>query len=293
MVNTDLQRHIEDVLSIYLQQTASVLRIQVIHGGDINDAYRLETDAGTFFLKTNSASKYPQMFEQESIGLGALRSSNTIKIPEVIAFENVNDTAYLLLEWIEQGSPIENFWDTFGVQLAQLHQNTGSQFGWSQKNYIGSLVQQNQWTASWSDFFILQRLEPQLNLTLEQGKMDVKHSKLFEKLFYKLDNLFPTESPALLHGDLWSGNYMVDSAGVPVIMDPAVYFGHREMDLAMTKLFGGFDAQLYSSYQEVFPLENNWEERVPLCNLYPLMVHVNLFGGGYVSQVESVLRRFV
>lgn len=293
MVNTDLQKHIEDVLSIYLQQTASVLRMQVIHGGDINDAYRLQTDAGTFFLKTNSASKYPQIFEQESIGLGALRSSNTIKIPEVIAFENVNDTAYLLLEWIEEGSPIANFWNTFGVQLAQLHQNTSSQFGWSQKNYIGSLVQQNQWTASWSDFFILQRLEPQLKLALEQGKMDVKHSKLFEKLFHKLDNLFPTESPALLHGDLWSGNYMVDSAGVPVIMDPAVYFGHREMDLAMTKLFGGFDAQLYSSYQEVFPLENNWEERVPLCNLYPLMVHVNLFGGSYVSQVESVLRRFV
>jgi protein-ribulosamine 3-kinase len=115
----------------------------------------------------------------------------------------------------------------------------------------------------------------------------------FERLFHRLDTLFPTEPPALLHGDLWSGNFLCDTQGRPVLIDPAVYYGHREMDLAMTRLFGGSDAALYAAYTDEWPLERGWEERVDLCNLYPLLVHVNLFGGSYITQVEAVLRRYV
>lgn len=288
-----LVEYIKEVLEAYLQTSLRIAGVQPVHGGDINQAFKLQTTAGDFFVKYNSARKYSGMFEQEAIGLGALAATETIRIPQVIAFDEVEADAFLLLEWIEQGSPSSNFWEDFGHGLACLHQTTLNRFGWAQDNYIGSLVQSNQWTASWSEFFALQRLIPQVKLAVDQGSLSPNHARLFDKLFHRLENLFPKEPPALLHGDLWSGNFMVTANGSPVIMDPAVYYGHREMDLAMTKLFGGFHEQLYHSYQEVFPLEKGWEERVALCNLYPLMVHVNLFGGGYVGQVETALRKFI
>ena len=180
----------------------------------------------------------------------------------------------------------------FGKQLAQLHQNTNTSFGLEESNYIGSLLQQNNLHNNWIDFFINERLKPQIKLARDNGKIDLSTITKFERLYTKLDEIFPEEPPALLHGDLWSGNFMVDEKGGPVIIDPAVYFGHREMDIAMTKLFGGFNQQLYQSYNEHFPLEKGWEQRVDICNLYPLMVHVNLFGGGYLEQVKSILNKF-
>lgn len=293
MLDQRTHHYLEEVLSTYVGRKICINQVNRVHGGDINETYQLKTDSRSFFLKVNSSKRFPRMFEQEAIGLGALLGTNTIRIPKTIALDEFEDATFLVLEWIEQGSPSTNFWEDFGHQLAALHQTTNDQFGWTQDNFIGTLVQHNQWTNTWSEFFILQRLEPQLNIALQQGKMNLNHVRSFDKLFQKLDGLFPKESPALLHGDLWSGNYIIDEKGHPVIMDPAVYYGHREMDLAMTKLFGGFDSELYESYHEIFPLETNWEERVSLCNLYPLLVHVNLFGGGYVSQVESIIGRIV
>jgi len=145
---------------------------------------------------------------------------------------------------------------------------------------------------SWTDFFREERLEKQVRLARNNDIIDKRVVSAFDNFYAKLDNVFPKEPPALLHGDLWAGNFMVNEVGAPVVIDPAVYYGNREMDLGMTTLFGGFDRQFYISYNNYFPLENGWEKRLDYCNLYPLMVHVNLFGGSYVSSVLSILKKF-
>lgn len=264
-----------------------------VGGGSINDAWRIDTDQGPFFLKTNSADRFPSMFEAEADGSERLRSAGTIGVPRVIAFGEEQDTSFLLLEWIEAATRRADFWPGFGEKLAKLHRTTADRFGLDRHNYIGSLVQRNDQDPEWVSFFIHQRLEPMLKMARDGRKVEAGMAFRFERLFAQLDRLFPREPPALLHGDLWSGNFITGPDGEAWIIDPAVYFGHREMDLAMTRLFGGFDHGFYAGYQQEFPLEKGWEERVDLCNLYPLLVHVNLFGGGYVAQVEAILRRFV
>jgi fructosamine-3-kinase len=280
-------------LSSHLKERVKVTSYRAVHGGDINDTYRIETSHGPFFVKCNSASQYPDMFQKEANGLAALNKPKIIHVPEVIIAFEAEEEAFLVLEWIEEGKPSLRFWTDFGSQLAQLHQESNELFGWQEDNYIGSLVQHNHPSNVWHEFFILQRLEPQLKMAREHHLMTSEHSRFFEKLFNRLEDLFPKEAPALLHGDLWSGNFMVSAEGAPIIMDPAVYYGHREMDLAMTKLFGGFNEEFYQSYLEEYPCEQGWKERLNLCNLYPLLVHVNLFGGGYVGQVSSILKYWV
>lgn len=285
-------KEIEVILSQKLNDNVEVFSLERVSGGDINNAYRLDTNHGSFFVKTNSASRFPRMFEMEALGLGMLRSVNAFTVPKVLAFSEENETSYLLLEWIESSNPAPDFWQNFGKQLAQLHQNTFNSFGLNENNYIGSLPQSNQQNNTWADFFIKERLQAQIKMAVDAGKMDNQTFKQFENLYKELPSIFPEEPPALLHGDLWSGNYMVGNNGEPVIMDPAVYYGHREMDIAMTKLFGGFSSEMFHSYNEQYPLQLGWENRIAICNLYPLLVHVNLFGGGYLQQVKSVLRIF-
>ena len=222
----------------------------------------------------------------------ALAATNTIHIPNVIGFSEEGEDAFLLLDWVEKGTTSTSFWEDFGHQLGQLHKCTHTNFGWTNDNYIGSLVQYNSWTKSWSSFFIEQRIDPQLKLAVEKGLIDAHKLESFHQLYKQIENIFPNEPPALLHGDLWSGNYMVTAAGEPMIMDPAVYYGHREMDIAMTQLFGGFDGRLYEAYNEEYPLNDGWQDRMTMCNLYPLLVHVNLFGSSYLSQVNAVLKQY-
>jgi fructosamine-3-kinase len=280
-------------LTEHVGQPVDIEEAFSLGGGSINDAWRLETDAGRFCLKTNNADRFPSMFEAEADGLRRLRDAGPLRVPEVIAHGEDHDDSFLLMEWVESGNSGPAFWADFGCGLAQLHRHTQEHFGLDRQNYIGSLVQRNAPAGEWPSFFIHQRLEPQLKLARDRKRVEAGMAFRFERLFHQLDKLFPAEPPALLHGDLWSGNFLCDSQGRPVLIDPAVYYGHREMDLAMTKLFGGFDEALYTAYHAEWPLEKGWVERVDLCNLYPLLVHVNLFGGGYVEQVEAVLRRFV
>lgn len=280
-------------LSAHCGQPVDVEDAFPVGGGSINDAWRLQTDAGRFFVKVNSADRFPSLTEAEADGLGRLRTANALRVPEVIAHGEDHDDAYLLLEWIDGGLQGPGFWEFFGRGLARLHRHTQERFGLERDNYIGTLRQANAPDAAWPAFFIHQRLEPQLRMARDRKRVEAGMAFRFERLFHRLESLFPAEPPALLHGDLWSGNFLCDSEGQPVLIDPAVYYGHREMDLAMTRLFGGFNEALHGAYQDEWPLQQGWEERVDLCNLYPLLVHVNLFGGGYVQQVEAVLRRFV
>ena len=182
----------------------------------------------------------------------------------------------------------KNFWENFGRDLSYLHQNSNSLFGLDHDNFIGSLVQKNQYHSTWIDFFIHQRIKPQLLL----GNFSSDFLRSCDKLFVKIEDLFSNEPSSLLHGDLWSGNFLSNNER-PVLIDPSVYFGCREMDISMTKLFGGFDQRFYDSYNENFPLYEGWEERIDICNLYPLLVHVNLFGGSYYNQTKNIIDSFV
>lgn len=258
-----------------------------ISGGDINKAAKIETASGDrFFLKWNNSSP-EHMFEAEANGLKLLDSALTdLIIPEVFL---IGDD-FLLLEFIEEANTGSSF--DFGVQLAKLHKKTNELFGLDHPNYIGRLPQHNKYYPDWMGFFIRERLEPQVKMAIDTGKLDPEFSSIFDRVMNYTYVVFPDEPPSLLHGDLWGGNYLFNTEGKACIYDPAVYFGHREMDLAMTRLYGGFDQDFYQGYNEEYPLEAGFEERFKLCNLYPILVHANLFGGHYIGQASTLLKRF-
>jgi len=279
-----IQAEVESVLF------APITRATSVQGGDISEALKIELEDGqAFFLKFHkgnfNASK--SIFTQEVKGLNTLRSVNTsLVIPEVISHNN----SYLLLEYLEEEKQGNDF--QFGVDIAKLHKSSNELFGFSEDNYIGSIGQSNHYHADWLEFFIRERIEPLVNKAMEGGLLSNKYSRIFERVFNYTYVIFPDEPPALLHGDLWSGNYLFTKQGQAAIYDPAVYYGHREMELAMTTLFGGFNPAFYDGYQTEYPLQTGWEERQKLCQLYPLLVHALLFGGNYVQQSKALLDRF-
>ena len=288
MLPDSLKEFAQDLLTEKEGHSVTIQTITPVGGGSINQAAKLQTTHGSYFLKYNSASLYRNMFALEERGLELLHSADEIYVPQIISSGEVGEFGFLLLEFVDSVLPNKTFWEDFGMSLAKLHKHTASEFGLNHDNYIGSLKQSNSKCRSWVPFFIEERLEPQVQMASLPS--DIK--KMFSKLYDRLEDIVPSESPALLHGDLWSGNYMTSARGEPTLIDPAVYYGHREMDIGMTKLFGGFAEPFYSAYNSVFPMESGWEARVDLCNLYPLMVHVNLFGGSYLSQVNSILNKF-
>ncbi len=266
-----------------------ITAIHPVSGGCINEAYEVQTSEGSYFLKMNSREP-ADFFHKEVAGLNALRSANTeLHIPEVISVGDPEPETpgFLLMEYVQtqpQGDAA-----AFGAQLARLHGLTRAQFGFSHDNYIGSLLQANADHDRWIDFFCSQRIEPLLKKAIDAGKAEPRLRNHWDRLASRLDQRIPECVPSLLHGDLWSGNYMYDTEGRAVLVDPAVYYGHPEMDLAFSQMFGGFSAAFYEGYEAVSPLEPGFAERVDIHNLYPLLVHVNLFGGHYANQLQRVL----
>lgn len=263
-------------------------RIKPLTGGDINEVFLIHTSSGNFVVKMNNAARFPKMFETEKAGLEVLATTHTFRIPEVIAQGETENTSYLLLEYIVSGNKNAGFWTDFGVNLAQLHSHTADLYGWKHNNYIGSLFQSNAFTIKASDFYIEERLRPQINLARQNGYLTEDLTGFFKTV----SKIIPNEPPALIHGDLWNGNYMTDEQGQAVLIDPSVSYSHREMDLAMMQLFGGFPSEVFTVYNEAFPLESSWEERVTLWQLYYLLVHLNLFGAGYLGQVRSAISQY-
>jgi len=292
MIPAAISEKIKILLSKYCGEEVNVIRDSPVGGGCINHAMKVETSSGNFFLKWNDAKCYPEMFEAEAKGLSLLKSTNAIGIPEVIGTDEEDGNSFIILEFIEAGKGEKNFWPDFGTALAHLHKHSSDYFGLGHDNYIGSLAQTNRQIKAWIDFFISQRLEKQIAIAKNTGAIDKATIIQFDNLFKRLAELIPEEPSSLLHGDLWNGNFMTGSDGKAWLIDPAVYYGHREMDLAMTKLFGGFSEVFYSSYIESFPLQQGFTERIDIHNLYPLLVHVNLFGGGYLVEVKNILSRF-
>ncbi len=275
---------------------SAIARSRRLSGGDINDAFELELASGTrVFLKTNDAAP-PAMFPAEARGLEWLRAAGGLRIPEVLAVSSgrAGEPSFLVLELLAPGRPAPDFDERLGHGLAALHRAGAPTFGLEHDNFIGSLPQRNTPQQSWADFLWFERFEPQLARAAASGHVSVRLRRGFDELSSKLGQLVgPAEPPARLHGDLWSGNLHVDDAGAPCLIDPAAYGGHREMDLAMMRLFGGFSERAFRAYHEAYPLAAGSAERIALYQLYPLLVHVNLFGAGYVPQVERSLARYV
>lgn len=283
--------HLSTILTNHWHSPVDIHNHSSVSGGDINEAAIIETSRGPWFLKLNHSS-YASMFEKELNGLQLLRSTGTLKVPAPLLSGTYQQYTYLIMEYLPKGhaGPQSVSWLAEG--LAALHRNNHEQFGLDEDNYIGTLVQQNTWKTSWADFYAENRILPLVRQLVDMKHFGTKESRLADALAIRLTDIFPVESPALLHGDLWAGNYMFMGNGDPVIYDPAVYYGHREMDIAMTMLFGGFDSSFYQRYQEAFPLAADWRKRVLLCQLYPLLVHAVLFGGHYVGQSAGILGQY-
>lgn len=276
---------------------ATITDHRALGGGCINEALRVETDHGPVFVKSNG-DPIDDLFSAEAAGLTAMRNSGTsLAIPEVLAHEDPapGRAGFLVLELMAPGRRKPDFAAALGRGLAELHRCSSPRgFGFDRRTYCGTTPQPNRWGSSWIAFYRDQRLGHLLRRLVDAGHFGRSDRKLTEQLLSRLDDRLaaPEEPPALIHGDLWSGNLHADAAGHPALIDPAVYFGHREAEIGMMTLFGGFSGGVFAAYEEVWPLAPGWRDRNPLYELYHVMNHACLFGGGYVGQSLGIIRRY-
>jgi fructosamine-3-kinase len=264
----------------------------MVAGGCINTGVRLTDGERSYFVKLNS-SNLQDMFEAESEGLQALADTRSIRVPTPVCSGVSGDQAYLVMEFVEMGQGSRDGVEAAGRLLAAMHRVSQPYFGWHRDNTIGSTPQPNHKRDAWIDFWREQRLGFQLQLAGEngyRGNLQRLGGRLLDRFHHLLDH---QPAPSILHGDLWGGNLSYDRLGQPVIYDPAVYFGDREADLAMTELFGGFGSRFYAAYRESWPLSPGYTTRKVLYNLYHILNHLNLFGGGYLSQAEGMIDRLL
>ena len=284
---TQIARHIT-------QTTEKPFEIEKSHpvsGGCINQGYAVSGNGLIYFVKINQANQ-EAMFAAEALGLKQIHATKTIRVPEPICWGIAEKSSYLVLEWLEFGGGNSQSWEKMGRNLAHLHQvSLSDRFGWHCNNTIGSTPQINTISNNWADFFAHQRIGYQLRLAKERGGNFPDEDQVIPAISEILSQHQP--HPSLVHGDLWSGNAAITVDGEPVILDPATYWGDREVDLAMTELFGGFPAAFYRGYNDVFPLNAGYQKRKTLYNLYHILNHFNLFGGGYASQANRMLQEIL
>lgn len=274
-----------------------IRNISTVTGGDISHAARVETGAGTYFAKWND--QVPQdFFEKEADGLQKLRRTSQMNVPDVFAHRPPEDgrPGMIVLEWLGgSGRKTPEAEERLGRQLARMHGQYGEAFGLAYDNYIGLLVQPNGWYKDWTSFYAEKRLQAQIDLARAKGRLEGSRLSKMTRLTERLQEWLGGRDlrPSLLHGDLWGGNWMTSEDGQPYIVDPAVFYGDREMELAFTALFGGFSSRFYDAYQEMLPLEKEYEDRFPLYQLYYLLVHLTLFGEAYGASVDRILERYI
>jgi len=280
---SSIARHLNDA-GIPVSRVATP---RPIGGGDISAAWRFATGNCDVFLKTGPASSM-EMFSAEAEGLAEIAKTNIVRVQEVLAVRQTADAAFLALEWLSFERPDKHIERQLGERLAMMHRTVEDRFGWYRNNTIGATPQHNDWTADWIAFFREHRLGYQLKLAAENGftgELQESGARLLKRLPVFFDDYAPLAS--LLHGDLWGGNWSC-TGGEPVIFDPAVYYGDRETDLAMTRLFGGFGAPFYEAYETAWPLQAGSRERQHLYQLYHVLNHLNLFGSGYLSRALAL-----
>jgi fructosamine-3-kinase len=287
MMWTEIDNHISQVTGAQFQSSQR----RSVGGGCINQGYAVSNGQYTYFVKLNQASQV-DMFEAESLGLQQMFQTATIRVPKPICWGIAGNSSYIVLEWLEMGSGSTKSWEEMGRKLAAMHKATSNQgFGWDMNNTIGSTPQINTWTADWTEFYTKHRLGYQFQLARRRGGDFPQEKELLEAIAELLANHQP--QPSLVHGDLWGGNAGCTASGEPVIFDPATYYGDREVDIAMTELFGGFSGAFYQGYNEVWSLDEGYKRRKILYNLYHILNHFNLFGGGYLSQANRMISQIL
>jgi len=293
MGSATILQTIEQAISAATGEDFRIRKTVAAGGGCINSAYRLEGEGRSFFIKLNRSDLLP-MFEAEAEGLREIAATQTVRAPEPVCFGIAGDQAYLAMEFLDLRSARGAADQLLGQRLAAMHGISQAYFGWRRDNTIGSTPQPNSRSEDWVDFWARSRLGFQLELAAERGYGGGLQRK-GEKLLERLPILFAGHRPrpSLLHGDLWGGNYACDETGQPVLFDPACYYGDREADLAMTELFGGFGSDFYAAYREALPLDTGYAVRRILYNLYHVLNHLNLFGGGYLGQAEGMMDRLL
>lgn len=284
---TQIARHIAQTT----EKPFEIEKSRPVSGGCINQGYAVTGNGLIYFVKINQANQ-EAMFAAEALGLKQIHATKTIRVPEPICWGIAEKSSYLVLEWLEFGGGNSQSWEKMGQNLARLHQvSLSDRFGWHCNNTIGSTPQINTVSNNWADFFAHQRIGYQLRLAKERGGNFPDEDQVIPAISEILSQHQP--HPSLVHGDLWSGNAAITVDGEPVILDPATYWGDREVDLAMTELFGGFPAAFYRGYNDVFPLDAGYQQRKTLYNLYHILNHFNLFGGGYASQANRMLQEIL
>jgi fructosamine-3-kinase len=272
-------------------QQFAIAKTKSVSGGCINQGYQVSSKDRTYFLKLNNASQV-DMFAAEALGLKQMYATKTITVPQPICWGTAANSSYLVLQWLDLGGGSNQSWTEMGRQLAAMHQvGTSKDFGWSLNNTIGSTPQINTWMDNWADFFAQQRIGYQLKLAKRRGGNFPEQNRVVDAVREKLAEWQPQAS--LVHGDLWSGNAAISSDGAPIILDPATYYGDRETDLAMTELFGGFPTAFYHGYNEAWELDSGYRQRKSIYNLYHVLNHFNLFGGGYANQAQTIIQRLI
>lgn len=288
---------LNEAIAIAFGKDVTVENRQTVHGGDANDAYALFlSDGRRAFLKENSIAN-ADFFRAEAEGVASISATNTLRVPHIHAYGIDGNSSFLLMEHIDSARTVKDFWEKLGVGLAMMHKadtegfvDTGL-YGLDKDNYIGAGNQINTPKSSWLEFFSECRLRPQFELAERYFDLDV--IKAANRLMDHVDKfLFEPEKPSLLHGDLWSGNFMADEKGEPMLIDPAVYAGCSEADIAMTELFGGFDRRFYQAYFDAMGEVPGYDDRRDLYNLYHLTNHLNLFGSAYLSAVVRIIKRY-
>lgn len=289
-----MKSRIAAALSDALGISVAVFDLTPVAGGSINDAARAATSEGTFFVKWN-ARPIPDQFDREAEGLDALRSSATsLRVPRPICWRqgDAGEPGFLVLEDLGDGRPVANCDERFGQGLAELHRTSTDAFGFVNDNYCGATVQPNPWTEDWVTFYGEHRLRHLLHLARATRTVSAADFAAGERLIARLPELLgDPEPPALIHGDLWAGNRHVTAEGLPAVLDPAAYYAHREAELGMMNLFGGFGPRVWAAYEEAYPLQPGWRERLPLYELYHVLNHYVLFGGGYGAQAFGIVRQ--
>ncbi|MDH4274634.1 MAG: fructosamine kinase family protein [Gammaproteobacteria bacterium] len=288
-----LRRALEDAISQALGRAYRIQSHRVAGGGSINEAYIIDDGRTRLFLKMNTLAQ-ADMFAAEAAGLRELVKPRALRIPEVITEGQAGKHAFLILEYIEFSAGNASSAVRLGEGLAALHRHTHTRYGWERDNTLGATPQRNTPFAAWPDFYAHQRMEIQLRLAADAGYRGTL-LRDGERLMADLGKFFVSYRPlpSLLHGDLWSGNYAYDNQNAPVIFDPAVYYGDRETDIAMTELFGGFPPAFYAAYKNTWPMDDGYKVRKQLYNLYHVLNHFHLFGGGYAKQAEQMVGRLV
>lgn len=285
-VDNALQTYLTEVLNI------SILLTTPLSGGDISDVWLIETRDDRYLAKVQSGANAPDQLEAEYSGLKTIAETNAIRTPQLYHCGTYKSTAILVMEYIPSMAPATHDFRRLGQELAALHQVTASHFGLDRDNFIGILPQKNTRTSGWSGFYLQNRLLPQIAMACDAGRLRRAEVPDESTMVKVLENMLADVRPALLHGDLWSGNYLISTEGVPYLIDPSVYYGHREVDLAMSRLFGGFQRSFYEAYADILPPDPGWEERNDLYQLYYLLVHLNLFGASYRPAVLRILDRY-